>query len=308
MRDEDIVKILKTNINVNWLRPEKALCDTITSVLLRKYKIISPSLDLGCGNGFFSFITAGGDFSIDYDWFRNVDLHGFWENKDIFDTCVCENLDMFIIEKPHHLFSYGLDHKKKLLAQAKALHFYERLVCHDANETFPFKTETFKTVFSNILYWLPDPGKTLFAINRILQKGGHALLCLPNTNFFELCISYQWREKNSEILRLINRGRSECMHWTISYKDFCVLAKKAGFKVVDHTYYWSPLTLKAWDIGFRPLSCLLIEMANSLSDDKRRAIKAEWIETAFFFLMPLYELESKSMSEGGFHLFNLRKQ
>jgi len=303
----DIQNIIKTHLNVNWLRPEKALWDTIASILLKNYEIIPPSLDLGCGNGFFNFITAGGTFSLDFDWFKNVDLEGFWDNRDIYDVCLNDDFKEFIVDKPAYSFTYGLDHKKNLLAQARGLHFYDHLIYHDANDPLPFDSESLNTVFSNILYWLPDQGKILLEISRLLKKGGRAIFCLPNVNFYDFCPSYKWRETNSELLRLINRGRSDCLHWATTVDEFGFIAKNVNFEIVDHHFYLSPLILKIWDIGFRPLSCLLIGMANSLADDKRKSIKAEWIETAYSFIKSLYELEKQSKEEGGFHLFVLQK-
>src|SRR5438093_4598760 len=91
---------LDAHLNVSWLRPESALWDAIASSIISQFPIQSPSLDLGSGNGMFSFITAGGDFSIDYDWYRNVDTKGFWDNKDIYDSFVASPMQSAIIKKP----------------------------------------------------------------------------------------------------------------------------------------------------------------------------------------------------------------
>src|SRR3990167_6800683 len=114
-----LTNFLKEHLNVWWLRPESALWDAIASTATAQYDIKAPSLDLGCGNGIFSFITAGGDFSIDYDWFINADVKGFWENRDIYDACNFDKLDQYITKKPDYTFTYGLDHKNNLLTQAK---------------------------------------------------------------------------------------------------------------------------------------------------------------------------------------------
>ena len=309
MHTASLLDLLKAHINVAWLRPENALWDAIASSLVCKYEIVPPSLDLGCGNGIFSFITAGGDFSIDYDWYMNVDTEGFWENnKDIYDACRVENLDRFIIKKPRYTFSVGLDYKINLLKQAEALNFYQSIVEYDARQPLPFEDGQFKTVFSNILYWLTDLKKSLDQIYRILDRDGIAILCMPNTKFLHYCFTYHWKKENSGLLRLLNRGRSESMHWTISYKDFSILAKRVGFDIVDHFYYLSPIILKTWDIGLRPLSPLLINMANKLNLKDRKAVKLEWIETVTNFLLPLYEIEKNSKDEGGFHLFALKRK
>jgi len=308
MSEINYINFFKRHLNISWLRPENVLCDTITSVLINRFKIAEPSLDLGCGNGIFSFITAGGDFSIDYDNYINIDsTKNFWKNEDIYDACKIKNVSRFIIKKPSYFFTVGLDNKVNLLNQAKSLNFYQKIFKHDANSALPFEDGQFKTVFSNIIYWLRDLKKSLRYLYNILDNEGNAILCLPNTKFLTYCTSYNWRKEKSELLHLLNRGRSDCMQWVISYKDFSSIAKKIGFDIIYHSYYLSPLTLKIWDVGLRPLSPVLIKMANKLNQENRRNIKLEWIDIVLKFLMPLYEIEKNSKKQGGFHFFVLKK-
>jgi len=298
---------LDAHLNVGWLRPESALWDAIASSVVSQFPMASPSLDLGSGNGIFSFITAGGAFSQEYDWYRNVDPTGFWENRDIYDKVVEPPRQGWILNAPAYRIDCALDAKRNLLRQAQVLRFYDDVVVADANQKFPFPDDSFETVFSNILYWLDSAEASLREIRRVLRPGGRSLLCLQDHKFKDYCISYRWRELNSEVLRLLNRGRSESSLWTISYSELMALAKGIGFKVVTHYYYLSPLTLKAWDIGLRPLSAVLIKMVNKLTDGDRLAIKSEWIETLRPFLAELYELDRKNAEQGGYHFVCLEK-
>lgn len=298
---------LRAHLNLVWLRPESALWDAIASRLVSKYNLVSPSLDLGCGNGLFSFVTAGGRFSSAYDVYVNLSTKGFWKNKDIYDAVPVKNLNRYIIKKPEIKFDFGLDHKRNLLNQARRLHYYNNLMLYDANNKLPFADEQLETVFSNIIYWLNDLKKSIKEIYRVLNKDGTALLCIPNTKFLNYCVSYGWAERKSELLRVLNRGRSKNMHWVISYKDFSILARKVGFRIMDHKYYLSPLTLKVWDIGLRPLSPVLIKMANMLHSKDRAVIKEEWMRTVLKFIEPLYAEEISTKKEGGFHFFLLKK-
>lgn len=299
--------ILKAHLNAAWLRPESALWDAVASSHILRHKITPPSLDLGCGNGIFSFITAGGRFSINYDWYINVDEARMNDGRDMYDACSISNLKKYIIKNPAYRFTFGLDAKANLLKQASLLGFYDNVIEHDANKRLPFRNGQFKTIFSNILYWLKDLDRSLEEIYRILDATGTALLCFPNETFYDYCVSYQWKEKHSNLLKLLNRGRSEAIHWTISYNEFVKKARKAGFKIASHSYYLLPLTLKIWDIGLRPLSPTLIKMANNLEREKRAMIKKEWMEIAMDFIKPLYETEKKSRAAGGFHLFVVQK-
>jgi SAM-dependent methyltransferase len=255
----------------------------------------------------FSFITAGGEFSLDYDLYMNTKLEGFWENKDIYDACKVKDLKQFIIKKPRYSFTFGLDYKSNLLKQASLLGFYGGLIKCDAAKCLPFDGQHFKTVFSNMLYWINEPRRQLKEIYRILDNSGTAIICLPNKKFFNYCFTYQWKRKRSVLLRLLNRGRSESIKWVTSYKDFSALARESGFKVIDHSYYLSPLTLRIWDIGLRPISPPLIKTANGLKKKDRRIIKKEWIDTLINILDPIYQMEINSKAEGGFHLFILKK-
>jgi SAM-dependent methyltransferase len=299
--------LLNAHLNVSWLRPESALWDAIASFYLSKCKITPPSLDLGCGNGIFSFITAGGRFSIDYDWYVNVDGSRMNGRMDIYDICLVSNLKKYITRNPGYKFTFGLDAKPNLLKQANLLGFYDNIIEHDANKRFPFRDGEFRTIFSNMLYWLKDLDRSLEEVHRILDTAGTALLCLPNAAFYDYCVSYQWKVRQSNLLKLLNGGRSESIHWTISYNEFIKKAGKAGFKITSHLYYLSPLTLKIWDIGLRPISSTLIKMANSLGNEKRAILKREWIDTVFDFLYPLYEFEKQGNAKMGFHLFVLKK-
>jgi SAM-dependent methyltransferase len=299
-------EFIDPHLNVSWLRPESGLWDAIASSVISRFDFSPPALDLGCGNGIFSFITAGGNFSLDFDWYRNVDPQGFWENRDIYDT-FCTFDQKWIIRKPRYRIAVGADAKSNLLKQARSLGLYEHTVLFDGNRTLPFQAETFQTVFSNILFWLDSAEHSFAEIWRILRPGGSALICLQDHRFKEHCQSYQWQKLNSEVLRLLNRGRSLSNLWTVSYDDLVNLARKSGFDVAFHTYYLSPLTLKIWDIGLRPLSPLLLKMVGRLTEEDRLSIKSEWLETLRPFVRELFDLDVHSNEQGGFHFVCLVK-
>lgn len=298
---------LDSHLNVSWLRPESALWDAIASRVVSQVQIVSPSLDLGSGNGIFSFITAGGVFSEHYDWYRNAGPLGFWENHDIYDTFHFPVEKGYIARNPDYAIDVALDGKMNLLRQAAGLDFYGLTVGADANLQLPFADNSFETVFSNILYWLNSPDSSLAEVRRVLRPGGRALLCLQDHKFRQYCVSYQWSESGSEVLRLLNRGRSESSKWTISHAELETLARRQGFKETLHSYYLSPLTLRIWDIGLRPLSAVLIRMIGLLDEKDRLSIKAEWIDTVRPFLKELYDLDRQSGQQGGYHFICLEK-
>ncbi len=299
--------VLEAHLNIQWLRPESALWDAIASSVLAPLNLRGPALDLGCGNGLFSFLTAGGRFSPDYDGYRNVRADAE-EGEDLYDAFVAGPLSEWIVQQPAYRFHCALDAKPNLLRQAAALGFYGETVVANANQRLPFPDEAFHTVFSNMLYWLDSPESVLRDLWRILRQGGRAVLCVPDPRFLESCPSYAWRARGSEALRLLNRGRFESVRWTASSEDLEALAARAGFSVASDVTYLAPLTLKTWDIGLRPLAPVLLKMVGKLADPERLAIKMEWVDVLRPFLQELYEMDRDYRGPGGFHCVQMEKR
>lgn len=79
--------MLNRFLKAYWLRPETAMWRTLDVESMKKFKFVSPSLDLGCGDGTFSFLRAGGEFQDNFDVFLDVDnLDRFFENSDVYDS------------------------------------------------------------------------------------------------------------------------------------------------------------------------------------------------------------------------------
>ncbi len=300
---------LEEHLQVQWLRPESALWDAIASrVIASQGSFDSPSLDMGSGNGIFSFITAGGSFSPEYDWYRNADPGGSRQPRDLYDCFFAGPGPGSITRRPRYRIDCALDAKANLLRQAEGLEFYRRRIAADANRPLPFPDGSFQTVFSNMLCWLASAEAALREIHRVLRGGGRAWACLPTPRFKKYCASFRWREENSELLRLLNRGRSDAIRWTISRRELEALARTLRFRVVCHSTYLSPLTLRIWDVGFRGLSPVLLRMVSKLGRADRLSIKQEWVETFRPFLRELYEMDQASRAPGGYQWIGLEKR
>lgn len=303
-RDRLHADLLEAHLNVWWIRPESIVWDTVASILIREQDLPGPMLDLGCGNGVFSFVTAGGQFGIDYDWYAQVDTESSGR-KDIYDAPA--RVDPRIVRPPDYQIDVGLDHKGNLLDQASRLGLYKRLVEHDANKRLPFDDGAFATVFTNILYWLDDPVGALRECHRVVQPGGRVVMCVPAPAFFRLCESYRWRETNSEFLRLLNAGRDACIQWTASVEDLRRWAGEIGLQMVGHRPYLHRHVLALFDTQLRPLSRPLIFMINRLDPAARAAVKRECMDGIRPLMTALLSEDLAASDEAGFHLFVLEK-
>jgi len=298
---------LKEHLNVWWLRPESALWDAIASEKAEKIPIEGPSLDLGCGNGLYSFIAAGGAFDADYDWFVHATPDGFRANKDIYDVAASADPGRHIRRRPRYRFDHAFDHKPNLLSQAARLGFYAALRAGDGNGRLPYGDGELRTVYCNMLYWLDDPRSRFRELARVLDRGGRAILCLQHPRFKDVCTSYQWKRLHSPFWKLVNRGRAETHCWTCDDAELKSLARSSGFALAHHDTYLSESTLKFWDVGTRPLSPALIEMARRLPPADRRAVKKLWMDSCLPLLRELLEAERRGRRPGGYHLAVLER-
>lgn len=292
MIDQDL---LEAHLSVSWLRPENVAIDTMASMLIREHEFKSPIVEVGCGNGIFSFITAGGKFDEDYDWFVNTDTR----QTDIYDT-KAPIAPSRIIKPANYTFYRAVERKKSLLDQADYLGLYDHLIQADANESWPFPTNGAQTIFSNMLYWLSDPKFVYSEISRVLAPGGKAYLCLPDERF----ISGRSYEQSTPWQRLLNGSRRDNIKWTADPH----LAGADGLRLLSAKSYMKKTALEYWDIGMRPVLSPLIKMAYRMTPTDRIYLKREWMYAAGPYVSALLEEEISDKSDGAFWFYEIEKR
>lgn len=296
---------LAEHLSMYWLRPESALWDAIAANEIRSALVGRKNiLEVGIGNGFFSFLLFGGRFSDRFDWFYSVETTGFRKNEDIFDHDAKIDLGEYIDKAPSQRLKYAIDHKQSLLNQATRLAFVDHPIRHDANNPLP-PLDGVETIYSNILYWLNDSMVVLRQWQDILPVGGRVVIVFPNSRFYRMCRSYS---DSSRLWCLLNRGRASSMMWHMDLSEFEEkISGDTDFKIVNGKTYLSDLTLKIWDIGLRPISPALIRMANAVDSLTRFEIKQEWCELMMPYMQEMLQKDMESKGEGGFNLVVLEK-
>jgi len=297
-----------------WLRPETAMWRELDIRAMQQFEFLSPSLDLGCGDGVFSFIRSGGMFDQSYDAFRSVsNLEQFFENVDVFDS-FDNTKKPIVVQKPAYEIDLGFDHKENLLKKADQLNFYRSLRQGDANKQLPFKDNSFNSVFSNIVYWLDEPDLVINEIARILSPGGKVCLMLPNDTLPEFSFYNELYLKSKNVkwkfLEKLDRGRfSANIRHARTQQAWEKMFNNSELKINEHVSHLSDTTVKIWDIGLRPLFPVLLKMTNSLDKENLLKIKQEWIETLREFLEPIILMDDE-LGEGlapAFHCYILEK-
>jgi SAM-dependent methyltransferase len=306
----DFRHFLREHLNVYWLRPEVALWRTADALALSGFQFVSPSLDLGCGDGVNSYISAGGRFPLEFDDFLSVKETSPTEflsgSVDIYDDHPTQSVQ---ISPPPRQIDVGLDWKSSLLAKARSLSLYRQLHQHDANFSLPFADESFQTIFCNILYWIENVNVTLAEMARVLMAGGVAAVLVPNSNIGDYSIFRFVEERGWNWCANLDMGRHSHMRHRLSGKEWEDHFVRAGLRVRQRRTYLSSRLVEIHEIGLRPISPVLIKMAHCLTPENRLKIKKEWLDYLWNLAAPLFETEwitDPSLPQT-FHCFLLEK-
>ncbi len=274
-------------IDAYWLRPENAFWMVLRSDALAKIEWKSPSIDLSCGDGVFSFLHAGGRFEPDFDVFSSVaDLNrASAPTADIFDH-VDDDYQPSIAGRPRYTIDVGTDHKTSLIAKAAELGVYDALIPHDHNHPMPLPDAKFETVYCNAAYWVDRIDDFLRDIRRITAPGGNIVLHVKLKDIKQFTFAHHREELGDRWLNLIDRGRlaswpTLCNRSTWE-RRFC----DAGLEIVAAEPFVTGTHAHIWDIGLRPIAPLLIKAMNAIHPHLRREIKRDWVDLFCDLLEP----------------------
>lgn len=306
---------LEAYLNIFWLRPENAIWRAYDAVILSQLDWSKrPSLDLCCADGINSFILRGGRFDRTFDAFlsiRDMSVKKFFSGeKDIYDHPFNGRQKIKIARRPKALFDYGIDWKHNSLQKAAKTGLYRQLLCQDANNRLPLRDESVGLVFSNSIYWMDDVKAAMREVHRILKDDGRAIAIMPSATIKKHYIYTKYLKYGWEFCRILNMGRyiriKNC-HTLAGWKD---IFNDSGFRIKSSTSYLSGRFVEMSEIGLRPLSKVLIKMANKLSPADRAKIKKEWIETIMHIIVPMFKegYLSDESGEQTFFMFELEKR
>lgn len=301
--------LLKQFLDLHWLRPEVGPECTFRSLSLEGLTFDSPSIDISCGDGQFTFVHLGGKFDPSFDNFIGTKAKDFSHSSfvDIHDHFE-ESYDVKISKQSDYKIDYGTDWKQSLLDKAEKLNLYKNLIVHDNNEPLPFPDNHFKTIYSNAVYWVEEPTKLLSEIKRILHPDGKAILQLMTPYHLETLDELS-SILSEEAISILDRKRRETMPSLKPYSEWKDILTKAGFQInEERNVFPNKMIIDLWNIGFRPIAHLLIQMSDSLTDENRIKIKQEWVDIFYKLFDPLLDLPANySLENSPYVCFVLKK-
>lgn len=279
---------LRAYLNAYWLRPENAMWMTLRSDALACSSRSGYDLDLGCGDGVFSFIHGGGRLEPAFDVFHSVELAGDTHGKrlDMFDH-IDERYHPIVSRDPNRAIRTGTDLKPTLLAKACRLNVYEELLQHDLNEPLPFPDESFETVHCNMAYWVCNVDGLLGEMRRITVSGGRILLHVKLDAIRDCTLAKHAADLGPKFLDIIGRDRFDSWPTLADPSTWEHRFHRAGLQIEQAIALATTTHAHLWDVGLRPIAPLLIRMANGLDPAERASIKSDWVELFHTLAEPL---------------------
>jgi len=268
-------------LNIYYLKPFDAVNDTITSDLLLKFNWKNNYLELGSGDGMFSFIMHGNSFPLWFDRYLNINL----SDKNIFKSKLryfpkfknkySIQPNCSIDSKYHHIVSVN----KIGFSKSSKLSNYENL---------KYKKKSEDLIFIYTPHGLKDYAKSLKNTLPILKKNGKIILLLNLKNVLNYFICYKLSRNNSVFKKLDNGRYHETKKFSKSFTEWIDLFKKNNLKLKNFYTGLSPLTWMIYDIQTRPILKILIRFFNILPIYIRTLLKLIWMIAVYPLLLITY--------------------
>lgn len=249
-----------------WLKPFDAVNDTANAMALLRFDWSrKPVLEIGGGDGVFSFIMHGGRFRFLDDRYAQADVN---KSGDIYDVYKIEER-LTISAVPSLGYDVGVDLKLSHLQKSKETRMYRHLIS-SLPETLPLKKNIFGTVFLYTFHGLTDYEKSLREIRRVMRTDGNLLMIAVNSavkeNFacFNMHDYFQkigFKELSHYFLALDGGRHAEIGGiFSKSLSEWKDLLRRSDFQIEEAYTQVSPFLWRIYDTQTRPFLKFLIRL------------------------------------------------
>jgi len=294
------LSLLRRYLQVYWLKPFDAVNDTANAWVLSRLPWQEPILEVGGGDGVFSFILHGGEFVLTDDRYDQSDPG---RPGDIFDV-YRKGSSLTIKREAGRAFDVGIDLKWSHVLKARETGLYRSLVV-SAPEPLPFAAQSFKTVFLYIPHGLRkkdrvlDYERILKEIRRVILPDGTLLMTAVNRDIHKYFICYPLHRfcerrgwlRLSAYFKKLDAGRyAEISGLGRTGREWTKLLEDAGFSLVESWTQVRPLAWRVYDFQTRPLLKALIHWNWFLKrGGLKTAVKAVCVYASLLPLVLFYQ-------------------
>jgi SAM-dependent methyltransferase len=271
-----VVTRLWRYFNLYFLKPFDAVNDTLTASLLHRFDWRGSFVEIGSGDGVFSYIMHGGAFPLWFDRYLITDL----SKEDIYDThrsgvlpatrsLETPDIKLAIDAKPSHVIKI----KEIGFASQSVVSCYERL---------PLPDNAVENIFYYTPHGLRDHEQAIREANRILKPGGRILillydehfkssfLCHRMSQFFGGCIGAYFANLDNGRYDEITKLAKSRIEWNAFFPGH-------GFQVEKMVTGLSTFAWKVYDVQTRPFLKPRIRFFNAFPYPASTFIKLSWM-------------------------------
>lgn len=274
-----------------FLKPHDAVNDTLTSSLLRRLDWSGPVVEIGAGDGVFSYVMHGGSFPLWFDRYLLTDL----SMSDIYDSHKSNVLQPSVsLDYPN--LKIAIDAKVSHVSKIKEIGFAKDYYVA-AYEELPMKSSSVEKIFYYTPHGLKNHDAAIVEAARVLQTGGRMLILLYDIKFKDSFLCHRLANffggRLSIYFSKLDNGRfDEITRLAKSRDEWQDFFKLHGFEIECCRSGLSSIAWKAYDIQTRPLLKFLIRFFEILPRNVRSTIKLLWMLICYPYLVFFYFLFS----------------
>ena len=282
-------KLLWNYLNIYFLKPFDAVNDTLTASLLLNFKWPDEIVEIGSGDGVFSYVMHGGKFPVTFDRYIITDL----EKNDIYDIHYKKIIPK-VKKIRYPTVKYAFDAKQSHIEKMLEIGFVKDPVLTNY-ENIPLNDNAVNAIFFYTPHGLIDYKKSIQEAYRILKPSGKIFILTYNSKFDESFICYhsgiKMKGSIGEYFSKLDNGRyKEIMIMSKTDEEWIEFFNENGFDVINIYYGLSKLAWKVYDIQTRPFLKALIRIFNFFPIGIRTTIKVVWMISWYPILFIFYFL------------------
>jgi len=306
---------LKTWCNMLWLRQATALFKANELKHLARFlPFKEPAADLGMGDGTHSAMICGARFDPDFDMYMTINTMDTGKSERDSDKIHFKDTDkeedyyrggdpylhfnkedyegkVKYTQKPINRFAWGMDIAPELVEKAKMLDLYDQCDVGDLSKPLEWKQDKFfKTIYSNVTYWMDNKVQLFKEHHRILTDDGVILMMaqdpviheeLALTAFVRNNLKHLGHSELPQWVKEVDRGRiAQTTGKLLTPEEWGKIFDEAELEIIYHGQYMSRDAYWQYDMDQRetfPADSKLLQKLRKGSPEEQQLAR-EWKE------------------------------
>lgn len=274
-------------LNIYFLKPHDAINDTLTASLIHRLDWSGNLIEIGSGDGMFSFIMHGGKFPLYFDRYLLTDT----SKLDIFDTHK-EGVLPAVNFLSEPTIKLAVDAKLTHVEKIKEIGFAQDAI-NSEYESLPLPSNAVNKIFYYTPHGLKSHVNAIGEAFRVLKPGGKMLILLYDSEFRSSFIFYRLSKfftgKFGKYCLSLDNGRfNEITALSKSPKEWRQFFERVGFEIEEQYSGLSCFAWKCYDVQTRPFLRGLIGFFGFLPPWLRTLVKLVWMIVWYPYLIIFY--------------------